>query len=132
MEIADLPARNPEGWAVVDLMGHRRLVGRVLLVRLADVPMLEVEQPEIRASQNSDFDPTIGDRVLLSTHKLMIHLQAVYSITPVPDEAHCVNAFFESNSMFDGAENPGRWSPDADEEDRDEDDQDYPQGYSPV
>lgn len=135
MDLADLPSRNPEGWAVIDLMGHRRLVGYLQLVSVGNVAMLEVDQPEIRSGQDPRCKTPQGDpeRVLLSAHKLLIHLQAVYSLTPVPDQVHCVNAFFDQSTAFGMAECPARWSPNTYEDDDDEEnDDEYPAGYNPV
>lgn len=53
-----------EGWAVVELLGHRRLVGRVSQVQLAGVEMLRVDIPTTA--------PTF----------LFVNPQSLYQLTP--------------------------------------------------
>lgn len=42
---AELPNAAYEGWAIIELMGHRQTAGRVAEVQLAGVPMLRIDTP---------------------------------------------------------------------------------------
>ena len=106
----DLPIRNPEGWAVVDLMGRTRLVGRVQLVKMGDATLLEIEQPTIRAGQNRRYSTDNPEFTVLEAHTVVVNPANLYKLTPVPSLEHCVNAFFDVYDAYSLIECPKRWS----------------------
>jgi len=62
-------------WAIVELMGHRRLAGRVTGVTVAGAPFLRIDVPS-----SSD----VGDPQLSATQ--LYAPAAVYAITPTTEE----------------------------------------------
>lgn len=108
----DLPQRNPEGWAVVDLMGRTRLVGHVQLIQMGDVTLLEVDQPRISTADHPSYRDSEDDRVLLSAHKAVVSLANLYKLVLVPGKEHCIQAFFAHYGTYSMVECPDLWSPD--------------------
>lgn len=67
--MADETDTTFEGWAVLELMGHRRLGGYVTEVELAGKGMLRIDVPGARASATQFYSPA-----------------ALYCLTPTTEE----------------------------------------------
>lgn len=117
MDLTDFPSRNPEGWAVIE-HEHGRSVGRVQIVRVGDVAMLEIDQPEIRAGhyRGNPIPKPDPATLVLSPHKTLLSLRTVQEIIPVPSEDHCIAAYFECapSGPFGLGRCPELWAPQSD------------------
>lgn len=112
---SQITERQPEGWAVVDQLGHRRLVGHVQTIRIGNTVMLEIEQPEILWKDRPGHRPgdKDGARVVLDAHRVTIHPSTIYGLHIVPSRDYCIRAFFEIHQYASPARGPSRWAPDA-------------------
>jgi hypothetical protein len=72
----EAPRYGELGWAIVELMGHRRLVGRCSEVQVAGATLLRVDVPA---------NETLGDPEVSATQ--LYGGGAIYCITPTTEEA---------------------------------------------
>ena len=81
------PPADAGQWAILELMGHTRMAGRISEAPLCGATVLRVDVPEVtvHASAYRNGGPATDSRRIPAPTKLLT-LQAVYALNPV-DEA---------------------------------------------
>lgn len=57
-------AESYEGWAILELMGHRRLGGRVSQVEQYGVPMLRIDVPGAKPGDDTPEEREVYETIL--------------------------------------------------------------------
>lgn len=71
------PDTTMENWAILEIMGHERLAGKIFETTVAGVPMLRVEVPATEK---------------LPSFVRLLSGASIFSLTPVPQQVACAVA----------------------------------------
>ena len=74
----------PEFWAILELMGHAQLAGKVTEVQLAGKGFLRVEVPEVRAKRRG-FYGSPDTETIIPAFSQLIAPDSIYRITPTTE-----------------------------------------------